>query len=82
MMRTHFPFDLSNQELEELGASLIGVLETHFHADFVSGHYELHKRFNVPVYFGPGAGERAKFPLVELKDGTVRKTYSGGIRVT
>jgi glyoxylase-like metal-dependent hydrolase (beta-lactamase superfamily II) len=57
------------QELANLGATLAGVLETHFHADFVSGHLELQERFNVPIYFGPGAGSRAKFPLHEVQDG-------------
>ena len=59
------------QELANLGATLAGVLETHFHADFVSGHLELQERFNVPIYFGPGAGSRAKFPLHEVQDGEV-----------
>lgn len=57
------------EELANLGATLAGVLETHFHADFVSGHLELQERFNVPIYFGPGAGSRAKFPLHEVQDG-------------
>lgn len=51
--------------------SLCGVLETHFHADFVSGHYEIGKRAGVPIYFGPGAMERCKFPVHELKDNEV-----------
>ena len=60
------------QELDNLGATLAGVLETHFHADFVSGHLELQKRFNVPIYFGPGSGSRAQFALQEVQDGEVR----------
>ncbi len=31
------------------------VFETHFHADFVSGHITLSKKTNAPVVFGPNA---------------------------
>ncbi len=31
------------------------VFETHFHADFVSGHLTLSKRTNAPIIFGPNA---------------------------
>ena len=31
------------------------VFETHFHADFVSGHLELKKKANAEIVFGPGA---------------------------
>lgn len=57
--------------LKSEGLSLCGVLETHFHADFVSGHYEIGKRAGVPIYFGPTAKERCKFPVHELKDNEV-----------
>lgn len=56
------------QELNALGAKLIGILETHFHADFVSGHNELMQRTQAPIYFGPTAGPRCQFPHHELKD--------------
>ena len=29
------------------------VLETHFHADFISGHLEISNKYNVPIVFGP-----------------------------
>jgi len=54
-----------------LKAELKGVMETHFHADFVSGHLELQKRCSVPIYFGPSAASRAKFSLHELQHGEV-----------
>lgn len=31
-------------------AEIVGVIETHPHADFVSAHLEIHKGLNVPVY--------------------------------
>lgn len=67
------------QELQSRGLTLCGVLETHFHADFVSGHYELSQRVGVPVYFGPTAGKRCKFPVHELKDNEVRVLAQPGV---
>ena len=29
------------------------IFETHFHADFVSGHLDLSKKTNAPIVFGP-----------------------------
>jgi glyoxylase-like metal-dependent hydrolase (beta-lactamase superfamily II) len=55
------------------GLTLCGVLETHFHADFVSGHCELGQRAGVPIYFGPTSKERCVFPVHEVKDEEVRK---------
>ena len=31
------------------------ILETHFHADFISGHLELAKKYSSPIIFGPNA---------------------------
>ena len=31
------------------------VFETHFHADFVSGHLDLAKKTGAPIIFGPNA---------------------------
>ena len=33
------------------------VFETHFHADFVSGHLDLKKKANAEIVFGPTASE-------------------------
>lgn len=35
---------------EERGAKIIAVIETHPHADFVSGHLEIHKTTGAPIY--------------------------------
>jgi len=37
------------------GAQIKYVFETHFHADFVSGHIDLSKNTGAPIIFGPGA---------------------------
>ncbi len=38
---------------EERKATIKYVFETHFHADFVSGHFDLAKAANTPIVFGP-----------------------------
>jgi hydroxyacylglutathione hydrolase len=43
------------------------VIETHLHADFVSGHHELAERTGAKIYLGARAG--AKFPHVPVRDG-------------
>jgi len=43
------------------------IIETHLHADFVSGHRELAKRTGAHIYLGAGSG--AQFPHVPVKDG-------------
>jgi glyoxylase-like metal-dependent hydrolase (beta-lactamase superfamily II) len=37
------------------GASIKYVLETHFHADFVSGHLDLAKKTGAQIVYGPTA---------------------------
>ena len=66
--------DLANQR----GAKIKYVLETHFHADFVSGHVTLAEKTGAPIVFGPNAtpgfevhsakdGERLKLGNVEIE---------------
>ena len=66
--------DLAN----ERGATIKYVLETHFHADFVSGHLTLSEKTGAPIVFGPNAapdfdthmatdGERLKLGDVEIE---------------
>jgi len=38
------------QFAKEQGAKIIGIIETHPHADFVSGHLELHQLTGAPIY--------------------------------
>jgi hydroxyacylglutathione hydrolase len=41
--------------LEKDGVKLKYILETHFHADFVSGHLDLSKKTGAPIVYGPEA---------------------------
>src|SRR5215472_13672119 len=43
------------------------IIETHVHADFVSGHRELAERTGASIYLGAGSG--ARFPHKSVKDG-------------
>jgi len=43
------------------------IIETHVHADFVSGHRELAERTGAHIYLGVGSG--AEFPHVAVTDG-------------
>ncbi len=42
------------------------IFETHFHADFVSGHLDLSKATGAPIVYGPGT--ETKFPVHVAKD--------------
>ena len=54
-------------EAAKHGFSIQYVIETHLHADFVSGHRELAARTGAKVYLGAKAG--AKFEHVPIRDG-------------
>ncbi len=41
--------------LQRDGVKLKYIFETHFHADFVSGHLDLSKKTNAPIVYGPTA---------------------------
>lgn len=49
------------------GAKINYVLETHFHADFVSGHVELVKKTGAAIVYGPTA--TPSFEAIIAKDG-------------
>jgi glyoxylase-like metal-dependent hydrolase (beta-lactamase superfamily II) len=51
----------------ENGLRIEHVIETHLHADFVSGHRELAARTGARIYVGARAG--AQFPHVAVSDG-------------
>src|SRR6185312_13774123 len=38
---------------EEQGVKIKYIFETHFHADFISGHLELSKKTGAPIIYGP-----------------------------
>ncbi|WP_159479665.1 MBL fold metallo-hydrolase [Chryseobacterium sp. 18068] len=43
------------ERLEKDNVKLKYIFETHFHADFVSGHIDLSKKTNAPIVYGPTA---------------------------
>ena len=49
----------------ERGASIKYVLETHFHADFVSGHIDLANKTGASIVYGPGAIPEYKAYIAE-----------------
>jgi hydroxyacylglutathione hydrolase len=51
------------------GAKIKYVLETHFHADFVSGHIDLANKTGAEIVYGPNAAPA--FPIHSAKDGEI-----------
>lgn len=49
------------------GVSIKYVFETHFHADFVSGHVDLSKKTGAPIVYGPNANP--EFKAIIAQDG-------------
>ena len=60
-------------------ASIKFIFETHFHADFVSGHLDLHKATGAPIVYGPNT--ETNFPIHLAKDGEVFKLGDVSIEV-
>ncbi|HNP48650.1 MAG TPA: MBL fold metallo-hydrolase [Bacteroidia bacterium] len=54
------------QLAKERGASIKYVFETHFHADFVSGHIDLAKKTGAKIIYGPTA--KAEYDITVAKD--------------
>ncbi|MEC8090781.1 MAG: rhodanese-like domain-containing protein [Bacteroidota bacterium] len=52
---------------EKNNATIKYIFETHFHADFVSGHLTLSKKTKAPIVFGPLADP--DFDVINAKDG-------------
>ncbi|MBP6586144.1 MAG: MBL fold metallo-hydrolase [Flavobacterium sp.] len=63
---------------EQNNAKIKYIFETHFHADFVSGHVTLSEKTNAPIIFGPTATPTFKAHIA--KDGEVFKL--GEITIT
>lgn len=61
------------------GAKIKYVLETHFHADFVSGHVDLAKRTGATIVYGPSA--KPDFPVHVATDGEELKLGNVTIKV-
>jgi hydroxyacylglutathione hydrolase len=59
--------DIYLQRARDLRVKIIGSIETHIHADFVSGSHELKARMNVPIY--GGKTDNYQFELNQLQEG-------------
>jgi glyoxylase-like metal-dependent hydrolase (beta-lactamase superfamily II)/rhodanese-related sulfurtransferase len=55
------------ERLERDKVSLAYIFETHFHADFVSGHVDLSKKTSAPIVYGPHANP--EFEAIIATDG-------------
>ena len=55
------------EKAREMGVEIKYVLETHFHADFVSGHLDLARKTGAKVVFGPLA--QPLYEVHQAKDG-------------
>ena len=55
------------------------VFETHFHADFVSGHLDLHKKTGADIVFGPNA--KPAYDAIVAKDGQVFRVGDYQVKV-
>jgi len=51
---------------ESRGAKIKYIFETHFHADFISGHIDLSQLSGAPIVYGPEA--HPKYPVINAKD--------------
>lgn len=67
------------QKAEKNNALIRYVLETHFHADFVSGHIDLADKTGATIVYGPNA--RPDFPAHIASDGEVLKLGNITIQV-
>lgn len=61
------------------GATIKYILETHFHADFVSGHVELAAKTGATIVFGPTA--QPGYPTHVAKDGEILKLGNISLQV-
>ncbi|GIV41903.1 MAG: MBL fold metallo-hydrolase [Vicingaceae bacterium] len=57
------------ERLEKDNVKLKYIFETHFHADFVSGHLDLSKKTGAPIVYGPGAA--CEFDCIKAQDGQI-----------
>lgn len=55
------------EKAEKEGSEIKYIFETHFHADFVSGHVDLASKTGAKIVFGPTA--KTEYTIHEAKDG-------------
>ncbi|MCG3167958.1 MAG: Hydroxyacylglutathione hydrolase [Bacteroidia bacterium] len=61
------------------GVKLKYIFETHFHADFVSGHVDLSRSTGAPIIYGPNAS--CEFDCISAKDGQMFELGNVKIKV-
>lgn len=64
---------------EKDNAKIKYVFETHFHADFVSGHLDLRKKTGADIVFGPGA--KPAYEAITAEDGQLFKVGDYTVKV-
>ncbi len=64
---------------KENNAGIKYIFETHFHADFVSGHIELSNQTGAPIIYGPGA--KTNYKVYNSKDNEIFKLGKISIQV-
>ncbi|MBD3905329.1 MBL fold metallo-hydrolase [Chryseobacterium sp. Ch-15] len=57
------------ERLEKDNVKLKYIFETHFHADFVSGHIDLSRKTNAPIVYGPTA--KPEFDAIIAQDNQI-----------
>lgn len=67
------------ERLERDGVRLKYIFETHFHADFVSGHIDLSKATGAPIVYGPTA--QPGFEAIVAEDGQLFEVGAAKVRV-
>jgi glyoxylase-like metal-dependent hydrolase (beta-lactamase superfamily II)/rhodanese-related sulfurtransferase len=67
------------QLAKERGTTIKYILETHFHADFVSGHVDLSKKTGATIVYGPTA--KTSYDVHVAKDGEILEVGDLKIKV-
>ena len=67
------------QKAKENRSQIKYIFETHFHADFVSGHLDLAHKTGAMIIYGPGA--ECEFDIYQAHDGEEFKLGNVTIRV-
>ncbi|BEV06585.1 MBL fold metallo-hydrolase [Chryseobacterium gambrini] len=67
------------ERLKKDNVTLKYIFETHFHADFVSGHLDLSKKTNAPIVYGPTA--KPEFEAIIAEDNETFQVGSITIKV-
>ena len=67
------------EKADQDGAVIKYIFETHFHADFVSGHIDLSRKTGAPIVYGPLAN--TDFESITAQDEQIFKLGNVSIKV-